>query len=165
MSVEAEEAFRQKVTSEFPSLCADSLSPDGPVPRLFDGSAFHVKLCLKEGVQPQDRRLYCIPESYRSEMEKTIAKLLEFKLIEPSFSQYSNLVFLVPKPPLRDGNPGDFRFVWDGRSVNRNIKTDNFLIPRVEDLIKRIFPLNHESNAKGCLEMWISTLDLRTSFW
>ena len=165
MSVEAETAFRQKVMSEFPSLCADSLPPDGPEARLLDGSVFHVKLCLKEGVQPQDRRPYRIPESYRSEMEKTMAKLLEFKLIEPSFSQYSNPVFLVPKPPLRDGSPGGLRFVWDGRSVNRAIKTDSFLIPRVEDLIERIARLKHETSAKGCLEMWISTLDLRTSFW
>jgi hypothetical protein len=124
-----------------------------------------VKLRLKEGEQPQDRRPYHIPESYRPEMEKTIAKLLEFKLIEPSFSQYSNPVFLVPKPPLRDGSPGVLRFVWDGRSVNRAIKTDSFLIPRVEDLIERISRFKHETSAKGCLEMWISTLDLRTSFW
>jgi hypothetical protein len=91
--------------------------------------------------------------------------MLEFKLIEPSISEYSNPVFLVPKPPLRDGSPGGLRFVWDGRSVNRANKADSFLIPRVGDLIERIARLNHETNAKGCSEMWISTLDLRTSFW
>jgi hypothetical protein len=123
-----------------------------------------VKLRLKEGVQPQGRRPYLIPESYRSEMERTIAKLLEFKLIEPSVSQYSNPVFLVPKPPLRDGNPGGLRFVWDGRSVNHAIKTDSFLILPVENLIERIARLKHEANVKGCLEMWVSTLDLRSSF-
>jgi hypothetical protein len=97
-------------------------------------------------------------------MEKTIDKLLEFKLIEPSVSDYSNLVLLVPKPPLRDGSPVGLRFVWDGRSVNRDIKSDSFLIPRVEDLIERIVRLKHETNIKGITEMWISTLDLRTSF-
>jgi hypothetical protein len=165
VSDEVEVAFRQKVTSDFPSLCADSLPPDGPAARFLDGSPFRVKLRLKEGVQTQGRRPYHIPESYRPEMEKTIAKLLELKLVEPSISQYSNPVFLVPKPPLRDGSPGGLRFVWDGRSVNRTIKTDSFLIPRVEDLIERITRMKHESNAKGCSEMWISTLDLRTSFW
>ena len=65
---------------------------------------------------------------------------------------------------LRDGSPGGLRFVWDGRSVNRAIKADSFLIPRVEDLIERIARLKHEANAKGITEMWISTLDLRTSF-
>jgi hypothetical protein len=165
VSDEAEAVFCQEVTSEFPSLCADSLPPDGPEARLIDGSPFRVKLRLKEGVQFQGRRPYHIPESYRPEMEKTIAKLLEFKLIEPSSSLCSNPVFLVPKPSLRDGSPGGLRFVWDGRSVNRAIKTDSFLIPRVEDLIERIARLKHETSAKGCLEMWISTLDLRTSFW
>jgi hypothetical protein len=152
VSSEAEASFRQKVTSEFPSLCADSLPPDGPAARLLDGSVFRVKLCLKVGVQPQGRRPYRIPESYRPEMEKSIAKLLEFKRIEPSSRQYSNPVFLVPKPSLRDGNPGGLRFVWDGRSVNRTIKTDSFLIPRVEDLIERLARLKHEDNAKECLE-------------
>jgi hypothetical protein len=165
VSAEAEASFRQKVTSEFPPLCADSLPPDGPAARLLDGCAFHVKLRLKEGVKPQGRRPYRIPESYRSEMEKTIPKQLEFKLIQPSFSQYSNPVFLVHNPSLRDGSPGGLRFVWDGRSMNRAIKTDSFLIPRVEDLIERIARLKHETSAKGCLEMWISTLDLCTSFW
>jgi hypothetical protein len=164
VSVEAEAVFRQKVTSEFPSLCVDSLPPDGPEARLLDDSPFRVQLHLKEGVQPQGRRPYHIPGSYRSDMEKTIAKLLEFKLIEPSFSQCSNPLFLVPKPPLRDGSPGGLRFVWDGRSVNRAIETDSFRIPQVEDLIERITRLKHEANVKGCLEMWISTLDLCTSF-
>jgi hypothetical protein len=160
-----EDSFRARVISEFPSLCADSLPHDGPAARQLDGSPFRVKLRLKEGIEPQGRRPYRIPESYRPEMEKTIAKLLEFKLIEPSISHYSNPVFLVPKPPLRDGSPGGLRFVWDGRSVNRAIKADSFLIPRVEDLIERIARLKHEANAKGITEMWISTLDLRTSFW
>jgi hypothetical protein len=134
------------------------------VARQLDGSPFRVKLRLKEGIEPQGRRPYRIPESYRPEMEKTITKLLEFNFIEPSVSHYSNPVFLVPKPPLRDGSPGGIRFVWDGRLVNRDIKVDSLLIPRVEDLIERISRLKHETNAKGITEMWISTLDLRTSF-
>ncbi len=125
--------------------------------RQLDDSPFRVKLRLKEGVEPQGSRPYRIPESYRPEMEKTIANLLEFKLIESSISHYSNPVFLVPKPPLCDGSPGGLRFVWDGRSVNRTIKVDSFLIPRVEDLIERITRLT------GITEMWISTLDLLTT--
>jgi hypothetical protein len=61
-------------------------------------------------------------------VRKTIAKMLEFKLIEPSSSQYSNPVFLVSKPSLRDESPGGLRVVWDGRSVNRAIQTDSSLI-------------------------------------
>ncbi len=90
---------------------------------------------LKEGIEPQGRRQYRIPEGYRPEVEKTIAKLLEFKLIEPSISHYSNPVFLVPKPPLRDGSPGGLRFVWDGRSVNRGNHGDVDLHTRSQDLL------------------------------
>jgi hypothetical protein len=139
-----EDSFRTRVISEFSSLCEDSLSHDGPTPRQLGGSPFRVKLCLKEGIEPQGRRPYRIPEIYPSEMEKTVTKLLEFKLIDPSISHYSNPIFLVPKTLLCDGSPGGLRFVWDGRPVNRDIKADSFLIPRVEDLIP---------------------LDLRTSFF
>jgi hypothetical protein len=72
VSDEAQTVFRQKVTSEFPSLRADSLPPDGPATRLLDDSLFRVKLRLKEGVHPQVRRPYRIPESYRPEMEKLL---------------------------------------------------------------------------------------------
>ncbi len=51
VSDEAETAFCQEVTSEFASLWADSLPPDGPVARLLHDSPFRVKLRLKEGVQ------------------------------------------------------------------------------------------------------------------
>ncbi len=92
-----EDSFRARVISEFPSLCADSLPHDGPAARQLDGSPFRVKFRLKEGIEPQGHRPYRIPERCRPEMEKTIAKLLEFKLIEPSISHYSNPVFLVPR--------------------------------------------------------------------
>jgi hypothetical protein len=84
-----EDSFRTRVISEFPSLCADSLPHDGPAARQLDGSPFRVKLCLKDGIEPQGRRPYRIPESYRPEMEKTITKLLEFKLIFSSNEFFS----------------------------------------------------------------------------
>jgi hypothetical protein len=90
-----EDSFRTRVINEFPSLCADSLPHDGPAARQLDGSPFRVKLRLKEGVKPQGRRPYRIPESYRPEMEKTIAKLLEFKLIEPSVLNRPSGHFIV----------------------------------------------------------------------
>jgi hypothetical protein len=69
-----EDSFRTRVISEFPSLRADSLPHDGPVVRQLGDSPFRVKLCLKEDIEPQGRHPYRIPESYRPEMEKTIAK-------------------------------------------------------------------------------------------
>ena len=54
--------------------------------------------------------------------------------------------------------------VWDGRSVNNGIDFDSYMIPRVEDLMDRIGRLKHLAHANGKDEMWISSLDLRTSF-
>ncbi len=57
-----EDSCHARVIREFPSLCADSLPHDGPEARQLDDSPFRVKLCLKEGVEPQGRLPYRIPE-------------------------------------------------------------------------------------------------------
>ncbi len=105
------------------------------------------------------------PEVYRDDLQNTISKLLEFKSIEPSISKYSNPIFLVPKPDNKDGTKGGMRLVWDGHSVNNVIEFDAYMIPRVEDLMDRIGRLKHLASQHDKDEMWISTLDLRTSFW
>jgi hypothetical protein len=97
--------------------------------------------------------------------DSLFSKFLEFKLIESSISKYSNPIFLVPKPDNKDGTKGGMCLVWDGRSVNNAIDFDSYMIPRVEDLMDRIGRLKHLTHANGKDEMWISTLDLRTSFW
>ncbi len=59
-----EDSFRARIIRDFPSLCADSLPHDGLATQQLDGSPFRVKLRLKEGVKPQGRRPYRIPESH-----------------------------------------------------------------------------------------------------
>jgi hypothetical protein len=86
---------------EYKMDCSDSLPHDGPEVRQLDNSPFRVKLSLKDGIDPQGRRPYRIPETCRSEMENTYSKILQFKLIESSMSHYSNPVFLVSKSPVK----------------------------------------------------------------
>ena len=162
---EKEQQFRRFLTKKYPDLCADTLPENGPQAKWPDGTQPEIRLRLKEGKFPQSRRQFRIPEAQREHLTKTINELLQYKLIQPSLSPYSNPVFLVPKPPKKDGSPGGWRFVWDGRSVNQAIESDAYLIPRVEDLIDRIARVKHEAARKGITEMWISTIDLRTSFW
>ena len=162
---EKEHQFREFLTKKYPDLCADTLPENGPQAKWPDGTQPEIRLRLKEGKFPQSRRQFRIPEAQREHLTKTINELLQYKLIQPSLSPYSNPVFLVPKPPKKDGSPGGWRFVWDGRSVNKAIESDAYLIPRVEDLIDRIARVKHEAARKGITEMWISTIDLRTSFW
>ena len=150
---------------DFADLCSDTLPQNGPAACLPGEPQHKVKLKLKEGAQIRSKKPYRIPEAYREDLQNTISKLLEFKLIEPSISKYSNPIFLVPKPDNKDGTKGGMRLVWDGRSVNNAIEFDAYMIPRVEDLMDRIGRLKHLASQNGKEEMWISTLDLRTSFW
>jgi hypothetical protein len=145
-------------------LCSDTLPQNGPDSCLPGEPQHKVKLKLKKGVQIRSKKPYRIPEAYRDDLSNTISKLLEFKLIEPSISKYSNPIFLVPNPDNKDGTKGGMRLVWDGRSVNNAIEFDAYMIPRVEDLMDRIGLLKHLTSQHVKDEMWISTLDLSTSF-
>jgi hypothetical protein len=160
-----EAEFRERIVREFPSLCSDSLPEEGPSATWPDGTPHNIKLRLKPDAAVQGRRQFRIPEAYREELNKTIQELLKYKLIEPSLSPYSNPVFFVPKPPRKDGSPGGLRFVWDGRAVNSQILPDAHLIPRIEDLIDRVARVKFEANRAGYTKMYLSTIDLRTSFW
>lgn len=160
-----EQAFRERVVREFADLCSDTLPREGPSATLPDGTPYKVKLNLKPGAVPQGRRPFRVPEAYRAELQKTIDDLLAYKLIEPTISPYSNPVFLVPKPPRPNGESAGLRFVWDGRSVNKALESDAFMIPRVEDLIDRIAQLKWEAEKAGFTEMFFSGIDQRTSFW
>jgi hypothetical protein len=160
-----EQQFKAKIAEDFPNLCSDSLPLDGPSATLPNGELYSVKLKLKQGVEPQGRRPFRIPEAYREELDNTISDLLKYKLIEPCESPYSNPIFLVPKPRRPDGSHAGMRLVWDGRGVNRAIESDSFLMPHVEDLIDRIARCKFEAQRAGYTNMIFSGLDQHTSFW
>ena len=160
-----EKEFRDKIVSDFPALCSDTLPEGGPSATLPNGVPYKVKLNLKPGQVPRRGRPFRIPEAYRQELENTIQDLLKFKLIEPSISPYSSAVFLVPKPPRPDGSYAGLRLVWDGRTLNSALESDSYLIPRVEELIDRVARLKYEAERAGVKGMIFSGLDQKTSFW
>ena len=161
-----EDDFRAKLLSRFPDLCSDHLPESGPSAGWPDGSQQSVKLRLKPGKTPEGRRQFRLPASMREELDRTIQELLKYKLIEPSLSPYSNPIFLVPKPPKKDGSSGGWRFVWDGRSVNQAIESDSYMIPTIDSLLDRVAQLKEQAVKAGIgQQMWLSGIDLRTSFW
>ena len=72
---------------------------------------------------------------------------------------------MVLKPPKKDGSFVGHRFVFDGRLVNKVIETDAYFIPRTEDPIDRVARVKREAARAGVEKMYLSTIDLRTSFW
>ena len=81
-------------------------------------------------------------------LQKEIEYMLENELIEPSDSEWSSPCILVPKPD------GSFRFCTDFCKLNAVIKSDSFLIPRIDDYIDKI------GYAK-----FVSKLYLLNGFW
>ncbi len=65
-------------------------------------------------------------------VRKEIKYKLDHKIIEPSQSEWSSPVILVPKPA------GSQRLCIDYRKVNSITKTDSYAIPKIDDCIDKI---------------------------
>ena len=75
-----EQQFKAKIAKDFPNLCSDSLPLDGPSATLPNGELYSVKLKLKQGVEPQGRRPFRIPEAYREELDNRFLRAGRFWL-------------------------------------------------------------------------------------
>ena len=69
-------------------------------------------------------RQYKTPRHLLPELERFITEMLEKKWIEPSKSDYSSPVLIIPKP-----NGKGYRFVVDLRLVNDRTKRINYYMP------------------------------------
>ncbi|XP_068121096.1 uncharacterized protein [Hyperolius riggenbachi] len=91
---------------------------------------------------------YRIPEARRQAVAGEIQRMLELGVIEPSHSEWSSPIVLVPKPD------GSLRFCNDFRKLNEVSKFDTYPMPRVDELIERLGPARY-----------ITTLDLTRGYW
>ncbi len=94
---------------------------------------------------------YRLPESQKSELNSQIEKLIENEIIEPSTSDYSSPIFLVPKKS--DKSEKKWRLVVDFRKLNKKLIGDVFPIPRIDDILDQL------GRAK-----YFSVLDLQSGF-
>ncbi|XP_069502965.1 uncharacterized protein [Ambystoma mexicanum] len=93
-------------------------------------------------------RPYRIPESKVKAINQEVQEMLDLGIIEPSFSDWSSPVVLVPKPD------GSVRFCMDFRKLNEISKFDAYPMSRIEDL------LNNLGKAK-----FLTTIDLTKGYW
>lgn len=93
-------------------------------------------------------RSYPIPQKYKEDMQRTINKLLEDKIIEYSTTQYINPVVIVKK------KDGDIRICLDARNLNK------CMIPEYEAPLTIEAILGKIDNAN-----FFTKLDLKHSFW
>ena len=94
-------------------------------------------------------RQYKTPRHLLPELEKFITEMLEKKWIEPSKSEYSSPVLIIPKP-----NGKGYRFVVDLRQVNERTKRINYYMPDITGMFDKL---------KGAA--FTSCLDLQKGYW
>lgn len=81
-------------------------------------------------------------------LNKELDKMLELGVVEPSQSPWCSPVLLVRKAN------GEYRFCFDGRSLNALTKHDSYPLPRIDRILDCL------RNSK-----FISSIDLRHAFW
>ena len=94
-------------------------------------------------------RQYKTPRHLLPELEKFITEMLSKKWIEPSKSEYSSPVLIIPKP-----NGKGYRFVVDLRAINDRTKRINYYMPDITGMFEKL---------KGAA--YISCLDLEKGYW
>lgn len=94
---------------------------------------------------------YRTPQSQKSEINNQIENLIQQDIIEPSFSEYSSPIFLVPKKS--NSTEKKWRLVVDFRKLNKKLIGDVYPIPRIDDILDQL------GRAK-----YFSVLDLQSGF-
>ena len=103
---------------------------------------------LKEGAHPSRQAPYRLPHAYRDQVQKEIEDMLRAGIIEPSSSEWSSPVVIVPK---RDGT---IRLCVDYCRLNSVSSQSAYPMPRVDDVIDQL------GKAK-----FLTTLDLTRGYW
>ncbi len=97
---------------------------------------------------PSRQRPYRVPERLVAPLKAEIETMLELGVIEPSKSEWSSPIVIVPK------KDNTLRICIDFRKLNAQSRFDAYPMPRIDDLLERI------GQAK-----YITTLDLCKGYW
>lgn len=133
------------VCSKFKSI----FSMNNKQPAL-DGKVTH-KIATKDEI-PIYTKSYRYPYIHKEEVRFQISKMLEDKIIRPSFSPWSSPVWIVPKKMDASGKK-KWRLVIDYRKLNEKTIDDKYPIPNISDILDKLGK-----------SMYFSTLDLASGF-
>lgn len=123
-----------------------------PGDKLTVSNIHEAEIKLKPDVCPSYVKPYRLPRSQRDEISSQVNKLLFEKIIEPTCSEWSSPVLLVPKKSS-DKNK-KWRLVIDFRNLNNKILDDKFPLPNIVDILDSL------SGA-----MYFSHLDLNQGYY
>lgn len=108
---------------------------------------FECKLKITD-TNPFLRRSYPIPHSKRAAVDREIARMLEWGIIEKSTSPFSNPVVVVNK------KDGTVRICLDARWLNKIIEPDRESPPIIEDLLQKFHGMK-----------FFTSLDMTSGYW
>eukprot|EP00833_Pecoramyces_ruminatium_P016401 jgi/Orpsp1_1/1190433/evm.model.d7180000078941.1 len=86
------------------------------------------KINLKPGAQPVKQKAYRLAKFKSDILKEILKKLIEDKLVEASYSEWSSPVVLVPKPN------GRWRMCVDYRKVNDLTEKDSYALPYIDEI-------------------------------
>ncbi|CAF4988319.1 unnamed protein product, partial [Rotaria magnacalcarata] len=103
---------------------------------------------LQPGKQPSNMQPYRLPPSKKAIVDKQLEEMLEAGQIVPSRSPWASPIVLSPK------KDGSLRFCVDYQKLNASTIRTAYPMPRVDDTLDSLRAAQY-----------ISTLDLRSSYW
>ena len=86
------------------------------------------KIHLKPGARPIKQKFYRISKLKTDILKEELTKLINKRLIEPSYSEWSSPVVLVPKPNSK------WRKCVDYRKVNDDTIKDSYSLPNIDEI-------------------------------
>ncbi len=102
---------------------------------------------------PSRKRPYRVPERLVEPLKQEVEMMLEMGVIEPSRSEWSSPVVIVPK------KDGTLRVCIDFRKLNAQSRFDAYPMPRIDDLLERIGQARYITTLDLCKEYWQVPLD------
>lgn len=106
------------------------------------------KIEIQEGIAPIKQRYYRVSHFMQSKINDEIDNMLSLDVIEPSTSEWSSPILMVPK------GDGSWRFVVDFRKVNAVSKRPAYPLPFIHEILDQL------GNTK-----YLSSLDIRSAYW
>ena len=101
---------------------------------------------------PIHQKSYRYPFVHKEEVNKQIQKMLNEKIIRPSYSTWSSPIWVVPKKADASGKK-KWRIVVDYRKLNEKTVDDKYPIPNITDVLDKLGKCNY-----------FSTIDLASGF-
>lgn len=94
-------------------------------------------ISLKPNVSPIFSKSYRLPKVQKDEIKRQISNMLNEGIIEPSKSDWSSPVLLVPKKLDASGQK-KWRFVVDYRKLNDYIENDRYPLPDITEILESL---------------------------